>query len=62
MLASAVAEHALCDTWDSVVVAHGLSRSVACEIFPDLGSNCVLCIGRWILNHWTPREVPHGSF
>ena len=45
VLASAVAEHALCDTWDSVVVAHGLSHSVACEIFPDLGSK--LCPLHW---------------
>ena len=31
----------------SVVVAHGLSRSTACEIFPDQGSNPCLCLGRW---------------
>ena len=24
-----------CGTWASVVVGHGLSRSAACEIFPD---------------------------
>ena len=23
---------------------------------------CVLCIGRWILNHWTTREVPRHPF
>ena len=26
--------------------------------FPDRGSNPCPCIGRWILNHWTTREVP----
>ena len=23
---------------------------------------CVLCIGRWILNHWTTRQVPQTNF
>ena len=35
-----------------------LSCSKVCEISPDQGSNRVSCIGRWILNHWTTREVP----
>ena len=42
----------------SVVMAHGLSCSAACEIFPDQGSTCVPCIGRRILNHCATREVP----
>ena len=42
----------------SVVVVHGLSRSKACGIFLDQGLNPVSCIDRWILNHWTTREVP----
>ena len=29
----------------------GLSRSVACGIFPDQAQTCVFCIGRWILYH-----------
>ena len=37
----------------SVVVAHRLSCSMARGIFLDR----VLCIGRWILNHGTSREV-----
>ena len=41
-----------------VVVVQSLSRSEACEIFPDLGPNPCLCPGRWILSHWTTREVP----
>ena len=41
----------------SVVVVHGLSFPRARRIFPDQGLNlCPLC-GRWILNHWTTREV-----
>ena len=40
-----------------VVAAHELSRSVAYGLFLDQGSNPVPCIGRWILNHWTTREV-----
>ena len=39
-------------------MAHRLSSSVACGIFPDQGSNSVPCIARWILNHWTTREAP----
>ena len=35
----------------SIVVAHRLGCSVACEIFPDQGPN-PSCIGRWILYHW----------
>ena len=56
----------------SVFVAHGLSRSAACGIFPDQGLNpCPLhwqadsqplrhqgSPGWRILNHWTTREVP----
>ena len=30
--------------------------------FPDQGSNPHPFIGRWILNHWTTREVPHTAF
>ena len=54
-----------CGSWaqsaGSVVVAHGLSCSTTCGIFPDQGSNRVPCIGRWIPNHCATREV-HGSF
>ena len=60
----------------SVIVAHGPSRSTACGIFPDQGSNpCPLHWqadsqplrhqgrpGRWILNRCTTREVPLNSF
>ena len=41
----------------SVVVAHGLSRPVACGTFPDQGSTRVPLIGRQDLSHWTTREV-----
>ena len=43
----------------AAVVVHGLSWSMACEIFPEQGSN--LCqTDRQILNHWTAREVLHS--
>ena len=45
-------------TQASVVVVHRLSCSTVCGIFPDQGSNPCPCFGRWILNHWTTREVP----
>ena len=41
----------------SVVVAHGLSCSVACGIFPDRARTHVPCIGRQILNHCATREA-----
>ena len=46
----------------SVVVVHGLSCLAVCEVsflvsFQARDQTCVPCIGRWILNHWTIREV-----
>lgn len=41
---------------DSVVVAHGLSFSMACGIVLDNQTH-VSCMGRSILNHWTTREA-----
>ena len=38
-VASLVAEHGLYGTWASVLMAHGLSCSAACGIFPEQGSN-----------------------
>ena len=57
MVASLLAEHWLQDIWasavagpglsstGSIVVAHGLSCSTACGVFPDQGSN--LCLLHW---------------
>ena len=42
-----------------VVVAHGLICSRAWGIFLDQESNCVSCIGRWILYHWATGEAPN---
>ena len=40
--------------WSSVVVANGLSCSIACGIFPTQGSNlCLLC-----LLHWQVDSLP----
>ena len=41
----------------SVVVAHRLSCSTACEIFWTRDRTHFPCVGRWILYHWTTREV-----
>ena len=37
----------------------GLVALRHCELlgFPTRGQTCAPCIGRWILNHWTTREV-----
>ena len=41
-----------------VVVAHRLSCSEACGIFPDQGSNRYLLDARQMLNCWATREAP----
>ena len=41
----------------SVIVAQGLSGSVACGIFPDQGQTCVPCTDNWIVIHGTTREI-----
>ena len=46
----------------SAIVAHRPSRSAACGIFPDQGSNPCTCIGRQILNHCATREALHCGF
>ena len=43
----------------SVIVAPGLSCPATCGI---LDPARVPCLGRWILSHWTTREVPVLSF
>ena len=42
----------------TVDAVHGLGCRTACGIFQMRNSICVPCVGWWILNHWTPREVP----
>ena len=42
----------------TVVVVHGLSCSVACGVCWDRDWNCLPCLARQILNHWTTKEVP----
>ena len=44
----------------SVVVVHRLSCPMACS--PTRDWTCAPCIGRWILHHWTTREVPQIHF
>ena len=45
----------------SVLVVHGLSYPT--QNLPEPGNwTCVSCTGRQILNHWTTREVPNGTF
>ena len=44
------------------MVAHGLSCSTTCGIFPDQGSNPYPRIGRWTLIHCTAGEVQRCVF
>ena len=46
----------------SVLVAHGLSCSVARGISLDQGSNLVLCSGWHILCHWDTKEAAKNYF
>ena len=43
----------------SVAVVHRLSCPKHGESFRTWNRTYVLCFGRWILNHWTTREVPN---
>ena len=45
-------------TWASLVVVCGLSCPAGCEILVHQGLKARPYIRRWILNHWTTREVP----
>ena len=45
----------------TAIVAHGLGSRLVCGIFLNQESDCVPCIGRQALNHWTTREVSHVS-
>ena len=66
--ASVVVVHGLgnCDSQalnaDSVVMAHRLCCSMACEVFPARDQTGVPCIGSQTLNHWTTREAPSPFF
>ena len=47
----------------SVVAVLGLSCPAPCGILvPTRDRTHVPCIERWILNHWTTREVPLKKF
>ena len=47
----------------SVIVVWGLSCSEAGGILvPTKDQTFIPCIARWILNHWTAREVPNFFF
>ena len=48
-----------CGEWVSSVVP-GLGCPVALWHLssPTRDQTCIPCVGRWILNHWTTREVP----
>ena len=56
--ASLAVEQPLQGAHTSVVSVHRLRCSVACGIPQTRDQTCVPCIGRWILNHCTSREVP----
>ena len=54
-VAVSLVEHGLQGTrasavWHTALVAHDVESS------RTRGRTCVACIGRWILNHWTPGE------
>ena len=45
-----------------LVLAHGLSCFFTRGIFLDQGLDICPCTGRWILKHWTTREVQNRVF
>ena len=46
----------------SVVTAHRLSCPMACGSSQTRSQIHLPCIGKWILNHWTTREVCVSTF
>ena len=48
-----------CSMWNSVVLVPRLSYPAVCGTLVPLtrDQTCIPCIERWILNHWTTREV-----
>ena len=56
-VASLIAEHGLEGTQASVVAAQRLSSPVLVGSSQARNQTHMLCIGRWILNHWTIREA-----
>ena len=62
--AALAAEYKLQRAQASVLVAHGLSCSEACRILSSQTRDRahVPSFGRWILNHWTTREVPENIY
>ena len=62
-----------CSMWDLSLWHVGFSLLVVCGLqslwaqqphsiwdlsSPTRDRTCILCIGKWILNHWTTKEVP----
>ena len=45
-----------------IIVAHGLSCSALCGIFPDQGWNPCLLLGWQILYHWATKEALFSFF
>ena len=60
--ASLAAEHGLWGAWASVVVHVGLVAPWCVESSWTRDQTRVPCIGWWILNHWTTREVLYIYF
>lgn len=60
-VASLVAGHELWST-GSVAVAHELSCSRACGLFPSERLSLCPRTGKWVLIHWTTGEAPEKLF
>ena len=60
--ASHCGDFSCCEVWASAVAVHRLSFLMACEMFLIRDRTCILWIGRWILKHWTTREVLVRTF
>ena len=55
---SLVGEHRLCGTWAQELWYIGPVAQWHVGSSWTRDQTCVLCVGRWILYHWTTREVP----
>ena len=66
-----VADFSCCGAWilecrlqsaDSVVVVHGSVPPRRVKSPQTRDQTCLLCIARWILNHWSTRAAPVSTF
>ena len=60
--ASYCSDFSCCEEQAQQLWCMGLAAPRHMESFQTRDQTCVFCTSRWILNHWTTREVPSSTF